>query len=384
MNFKIKSLFFTFLLLLSPAAFADVFETSAKQAIVIDYDSGAILFEKNADERMSPSSMSKVMTMYLVFDALKKGDLNLDDKFLVSEKAWRKKGSKMFVELGNKIKIEDLVRGVVVQSGNDATIVLAEGMAGSEEAFSSALNREAKNLGMSSSHFVNASGWPDPDHYSTARDLAVLARATIKEFPELYKIYAEPEFTYHDIKQANRNPLLGKNLGADGLKTGHTEDGGYGLIGTGVNKDGRRIIFVLNGMESSKERAQESTRLLQWGLNAFKSVNLFHEQNVLGDIPVYLGHKSSVKIMAKESISMLIPKLSARALKIDMTYDTPLKAPIQKGQEVGMIRVYIPEKPAPLEVPLIAAEPVEEMGAALSLVTKARLLTTGQGHFVYE
>ncbi len=384
MNFKIISLFFTLLFLLSPAAFADGFETSAKQAIVIDYESGAILFEKNADERMSPSSMSKVMTMYLVFDALKKGDLDLEDKFLVSEKAWSKKGSKMFVELGNKIKIEDLIRGVVVQSGNDATIVLAEGMAGSEEAFASALNREAKILGMNNSHFVNASGWPDPDHYSTARDLAVLARATIEEFPELYKIYAEPEFTYHDIKQANRNPLLGKNIGADGLKTGHTEDGGYGLIGTGVNKDGQRIIFVLNGMESSKERAQESIRLLQWGLNAFKSVNLFHEQNVLGDIPVYLGNKSSVKIMAKESISMLVPKLSARALKIDMTYDTPLKAPVQKGQEVGMIKVYIPEKPIPLEVPLIAAEPVEEMGSILSLVTKARLLTTGQGHFVYE
>lgn len=353
--------------------------TKAKQAIIIDYNSGMVLFEKDADARMPTSSMSKVMTMYMVFDALKKGKLSLDDTMLVSEKAWKKKGSKMFVPVGKQVKVEDLIRGVIVQSGNDATIVLAEGLAGDEDSFAAALNRKAKGLGMNSSHFMNASGWPDPKHYSTARDLSILASAMIKNFPEYYSYYKEKEFTYSKIRQGNRNPLLYRNIGADGLKTGHTEIGGYGLIGTGV-KDGRRVIIVVNGLASSKERANESTKLLAWGLNGFREVTLFDDQNDLEIASVYLGKKSTVGLRAKTPFSFVIPKLIENDLDIKVNYKSPLKAPITKGQEVGTITISIP-KGEVVEIPLITTEAVEGLSTFAKVIAKARLLTTGRGHF---
>ncbi|HOO82296.1 MAG TPA: D-alanyl-D-alanine carboxypeptidase family protein, partial [Alphaproteobacteria bacterium] len=205
------------------AAHAASIETKAKQAIVVDYETGTVLLSKNMDEQMPTSSMSKVMTMYAVFDSIKNGQISLNDTLPVSEKAWRMGGSKMFVEVDKRVKVEDLIRGVIVQSGNDATVVLAEGLAGSENAFANMINDKATGLGMKNSHFVNASGWPDPEHYSTARDLATLGRAIIHDFPDYYKYYMEKEFTYNNIKQTNRNPLLYRNIGADGIKTGHTE-----------------------------------------------------------------------------------------------------------------------------------------------------------------
>ncbi len=354
--------------------------TLAQQAIIVDYDTGTVLFEKNADEHMPTSSMSKVMTMYLVFDALKKGDIRLDDEFLVSEKAWKKGGSKMFVPVGKKVKIEDLIRGVLIQSGNDATIVLAEGLAGNEDNFALALNRKAKELGMTNSHFMNASGWPDPDHYSTARDLATMATATIRNFPDYYGYYSEKEFKYSGISQPNRNPLLQANIGADGMKTGHTEDGGYGLIGSGLSKDGRRVVMVLNGMSSKAERKNEGRRLLQWGLNGFKTVSLFKDEKILGEAPVYLGINTQVPLQAKEAVQFVVPKIFSRDLKVEIQYDSPLKAPIEKGQEVGVVKVHIP-KGEIIEVPLIATRNVGELGFFPRLIQKARLLTTGQGKF---
>lgn len=358
----------------------DAIETTAKQAIIIDYDTGTVLFEKNADQKMPTSSMSKVMTMYLIFEALQRGDLALDDEFLVSEKAWKKGGSKMFVPVGKKIKIEDLIRGVIIQSGNDATIVLAEGLAGSEEAFAEALNNKARELGMKDSHFMNASGWPNPDHYSTARDLATMGKAIIKNFPDYYGYYAEKSFTFSKIKQTNRNPLLNLNIGADGIKTGHTEDGGYGLIASGMNKDGRRVIMVLNGMESKKERKTESARLLQWALNGFKTVTLFDNEKSLGSAAVYLGVNNKVPLVAKNAVSFVVPKIFVRDLKVEIHYDAPLKAPITKGQKVGTVKVYIP-KGETLEMPLVTSRSVAGIGFFPRLVKKARLLTTGQGKF---
>ncbi|MGH1457201.1 MAG: D-alanyl-D-alanine carboxypeptidase family protein [Alphaproteobacteria bacterium] len=354
-------------------------DTTAKQAIILDFDTGVVLFEKNADARMPTSSMSKVMTMYVVFEAIKNGKLSLEDELLVSEKAWKKGGSKMWVEVNKTAKVEDLVRGVIVQSGNDATIVLAEGLAGSEDAFAAALNRQAKTLGMDSSHFMNASGWPDPDHYSTARDLAKLTVATIRDHPDSYKYYAEPDFTYSNITQPNRNPLLSKGIGADGLKTGHTEDGGYGLIGTGM-KDGRRVIMVLNGMESDKERAQESTRLLQWGLNGFSNVALFENEKILDRVPVYLGQKSSVSVSADHSVLATVPKLYETDMKIELEFRSPIKAPVTKGQEIGVVKVHLP-KGGEVRVPLVAAENVAAMGGVMAFMTKARLLSSGEGYF---
>ncbi|MGH1403288.1 MAG: D-alanyl-D-alanine carboxypeptidase family protein [Alphaproteobacteria bacterium] len=357
----------------------DAARTAAKQAFIIDYDTGAVLFEKSADQQMPTSSMSKVMTMYLVFDALKKGGISLNDTLLVSKKAWQKGGSKMFVPVGEQVKVEDLIRGVIIQSGNDATIVLAEGLAGDEVSFAAALNAKAKELGMNNSHFMNASGWPDPDHYSTARDLSILAISMIQNFPEYYKYYAEAEFSYNGIKQENRNPLLKKSIGADGLKTGHTDIGGYGLIGTGV-KDGRRVVMVLNGMDSKKQRASESTRLLQWALNGFRNITLFDKSNALGSVPVYFGQKSSVKVGAEHSVSLTVPKLFENELKVELIYNAPLKAPFAKGEEVGVVRVHIP-RGKPVDIPLVTTEDVDEMGFFSKLVAKARLLTTGEGHF---
>ncbi len=359
---------------------SETMTTVAKQAIIVDFDTGTVLFEKNADEKMPTSSMSKVISMYLVFEALKKGDLSLDDEFLVSEKAWKKGGSKMFVPVGKKVKIRDLIRGVIIQSGNDATIVLAEGLAGSENDFAYALNKKARELGMTNSNFVNASGWPDPDHYSTARDLSKLAIALIKNFPEYYKIFSEKEFTFSNIKQSNRNPLLYRGIGADGVKTGHTEDGGYGLIGSGVGKDGRRVVMVLNGMASKKERKEESARLLQWALNGFKNVSLFDNGKALGEAEVYLGNKNRVGLKAKEPVTMIVPKIYASDIKVEITYDAPLKAPISKGQEVGVVKVHVPKGDV-IEVPLVAENDVAELGFFAKLIKKSRILTTGQGKF---
>lgn len=376
LSFAFIAFFFVFCASISPSFAID---TDAKQAIIIDYNTGTVLFEKNADTQMPTSSMSKVITMYMVFEALKKGTLSLDDTMMVSEKAWRKKGSKMFVPVGKQVKVEDLIRGVIVQSGNDATIVLAEGLAGDEDSFAAALNRKAKSLGMDNSNFMNASGWPDPDHYSTARDLSILAGAMIKNFPEYYSYYGEKEFTYSKIRQENRNPLLYRNVGADGLKTGHTDIGGYGLIGTGV-KDDRRVIIVVNGLDSSKARANEATRLLAWGLNSFRILSLFDGKKDLDRAPVYLGVKSTVGLQAKEPLSFVVPKLFESDLDVKIRYNAPLKAPIAKGQEVGMIIVSVP-KGGVVEVPLVTTEAVEALGTFAKVVAKARLLTTGQGRF---
>jgi len=358
---------------------ASTIETTAKQAIIIDYNTGTVLFEKNADTQMPTSSMSKVMSMYLVFNALKKGDISLDDTLLVSEKAWRKGGSKMFVPVGKQVKIEDLVRGVIIQSGNDATIVLAEGLGGDEVSFAAALNAKAKELGMAGSHFMNASGWPDPDHYSTARDLATLAAAMIKDFPDYYGYYAEKEFTYNKIRQTNRNPLLYANIGADGLKTGHTKIGGYGLIGTGV-KDGRRVVIVINGLDSKKARKSESIKLLQWGLNGFRNISLFADNKDLDKAPVYFGKQRLVGLRAKSPLDIVVPKLFENDLKIEIKYNAPLKAPITKGQEVGVAIIHVP-KGGVIKVPLVTSEDVGEMSGFSKLIAKARLLTTGQGYF---
>lgn len=369
-----------FLFCIPSFAFAQL-ETAAKQAILIDHDTGQVLFEKNADESMPTSSMSKVMTIYLVFEALKTGQITLDTEFLVSEKAWRKGGSKMFVRVGDHVRVEDLIRGVVVQSGNDATIVLAEGLAGSEDLFADALNAKAKELRMNNTNLMNASGWPDPDHYSTARDLAKLAQAMIRNFPEYYHYYSEPRFRYAEITQENRNPLLSRNIGADGLKTGHTDDGGYGLIGTGVNKDGRRVIMVLNGMESKTERKTESVRMLKWALDSFASVSLFKDGKILEQAPVYLGKRAKVGLQSQQSLQTLVPKLQIKNIRVDVQYDKPLKAPIERGQVVGKILVHVPNKEQAIEVPLVAAEAVEQMSLIFRLLTKARLLVTGAGRF---
>lgn len=349
------------LILAAIPAYAQIqLDTSAKQAYMIDYDTGAVLFEKNANERMPTSSMSKVMTMYMVFDALKHGKITLDTSFMVSENAWRMEGSKMFVEVDKQVRVEDLMRGVIVQSGNDATVVLAEGLSGTESTFAQAMTQKAKELGMTNTNLVNASGWPDENHYSTAHDLAVMARSLIREFPDYYKYYSEKEFTYNKITQANRNPLLYKNIGADGIKTGHTEIAGYGLIGSGV-QNGRRVIFVINGLEDNKARAQEATKMLEFGLKSFANKKLFGKDQAVGAAKVAFGKAAGVPLVMGQDAVVTHSITGLGAIKATLDYKSPLIAPIAKGQEVGVLKVQIGTG-APQTYPVFAGADVPRTG----------------------
>jgi D-alanyl-D-alanine carboxypeptidase (penicillin-binding protein 5/6) len=341
----------------------------------MDYDTGMVLFEKNADVRMPTSSMSKVMTAYMVFDALKSERISLEDEFKVSEKAWRKGGSKMFVEVGDRVKVEDLLRGVIIQSGNDATIVLAEGLSGSEDSFAKTMTMRAHELGMKNSNFVNASGWPDDNHYSTARDLALLGSRLIKDFPEYYHYYSEKEYSYNNIKQRNRNPLLFRDIGADGIKTGHTEDGGYGLIGSGEFA-GRRVVIVVNGLSDEKQRAQESARLLEWGLKGFENVNLFRSGEIVDYAYVIMGKKEQLPLVINDDVTVSVPINVRNDLKVSVTFDEPLQAPVSKGTQIGMVEIDIP-RVTKLQYPLYAGEDIEALGFFASTIAKAKLFISG-------
>ncbi len=373
-------LFVGFAALLSPAAQAlTADELAAKQAYVIDYDTGAVLLEKNSNERMPTSSMSKVMTMYVVFDALDKGRLRMDDKLPVSEKAWRMQGSKMFVAVGDQVRVEDLIRGVIIQSGNDAAIVLAEGLSGSEEAFATAMNEMAAELGMKDSHFINASGWPDPDHYSTAHDLAILARALIERFPNYYKFYSETEYSYNNIKQGNRNPLLYRNIGADGVKTGHTDQAGYGLIGSGT-RDGRRVIFAMNGLESMQARADVGAKLMTWGLSGFINLSPYAGGRVVTEARVVLGEKASVPLKLGRTFNVTVPRVGGgQGIKLEAEFKEPLMAPLKIGDEVGMVRVQMAGTAEPITLPLVVAENIPQMGLIPRTFAKAIYSLTGRG-----
>ncbi len=339
---------------------ASAYESRAREAILIDAETGAVLFEKNADAAMPPASMSKIMTIYLVFEALKDGRLSLDDGLTVSEKAWRMGGSKMFVEVGKQVRVEDLLRGVIVQSGNDACIVLAEGLAGSEEAFAEAMTRKARELGLENSTFANATGWPDPDQRMTARDLAILSLRTIEDFPEFYHYYSETSFTFTNIKQGNRNPLLYRNTGADGLKTGHTDEAGYGIAASAL-RDGRRLIVVLNGLDSMKARAEESHRLIAWGFREFDNYVLFKAGETVEESPVWQGQADTVPLVLPEDLTVTLPRKSRRQMTVKVVHDGPIPAPIEEGQQVATLLITAPETDA-IEVPLLAGAAVERLG----------------------
>jgi serine-type D-Ala-D-Ala carboxypeptidase (penicillin-binding protein 5/6) len=353
-------------------------DTQATHAMIIEAETGAVLLDKGADERMPPASMSKVMTAYVVFDLLKQGRAKLEDELPVSEHAWRTQGSKMFVPLGGRIKIEDLVRGMIVQSGNDACIVLAEGLAGSEAAFVDLMNQKAKEIGLTNSHFADVNGLPDPDHYMTAHDLATLAQRTIKDFPEYYHYYAEKDFAFNNINQGNRNPLIYRDVGADGLKTGHTEEAGYSLLAS-VHRDKRRIIMVLGGLPTMKARAQESERLIEWAFREFNDYHLFSAGDKVDDAEVWLGTEAKVPLTVAKDLVVTMPRKSRKDMKVVIDYDKPVAAPIGQGQEIGKVAVAAPDM-APVETPLIAAAPVDRMGPLGRMVMVAAHLIWGNRH----
>ncbi len=350
-----------FCLVFSYSASAQDFQTSAKQAIIMDYGSGSVLFQKNADQPMPPASMAKLMTMEVVFNALRTGQLTQESVFTISEDAWRRGGSgsggsSMFAKLNSDVKLIDLMRGVIVQSGNDASIAVAEGMAGSEVGFAGLMNERARKIGLRNSQFRNSTGLPHPEQLVTARDLAYLARHVIKTYPTQYQIYSEPEFTWNRIRQRNRNPLLGRVEGADGLKTGYTEASGYGLVGS-AQRDGRRIIMVLNGMESKKARSAEAVKLMRWAFRAFQTIRLFDADEIVGEAAVYGGEKSGVALKAEGPLSIFVPIGFRDRLKADIVFQGPIPAPVESGQQVAMLQVKVNGK-ITQETPLYTAEDV--------------------------
>jgi D-alanyl-D-alanine carboxypeptidase (penicillin-binding protein 5/6) len=336
-------------------------ETSAREVLLMDHDTGAILLEKNADLPMPPASMSKIMTVFMVFEALREGRINLDSTLPVSEKAWRMGGSKMFVEVGSEVRIEDLLRGVIVQSGNDACIVLAEGLAGSEEAFAELMTKRAKEIGMRDSSFANSTGWPDPNHRMSARDLAHLATLIIRDFPEYYGFFAEKEFVWSEIRQGNRNPMLYRNIGADGLKTGHTEEAGYGLTASAV-QDGRRLTLVVTGLGSVKERATEATKLLTWGIRQFDNYALLTAGEEVAEASVWLGEASSVPLVTTEDVVVTLGRDARRDMKVSVSYDGPVPSPVTSGERIGQLTITAPGMDEPKVVPLVAGADVPRLG----------------------
>jgi D-alanyl-D-alanine carboxypeptidase (penicillin-binding protein 5/6) len=354
---------------------AQAIETEAKQAILVEWETNAVLLERAADELMPPSSMSKMMTAYLVFEGLRDGRLSLDDTLPVSKAAWKMGGSKMFVEVDTEVGVEDLLRGIIVQSGNDACLVVAEGLAGSDEAFAQEMTRRGREMGLADTVFTNSTGWPDPEHLTTARDLALLARRTIEDFPDYYHYYAETTFTFNGIRQGNRNPLLYKNMGADGLKTGHTKAAGYGLTAS-VERGGRRLILVLNGLPSARTRSVEARRLVEWGFREFDNYPLFKAGETVAEAEVWLGDKAEVPLVAESDVVVTVPRKSRRNMRVSVSYDGPIPTPIEKGAVIAKL-VVSAEGIEPIEVPLAAGGDVKRLGPIRKLGAVLKYLIWG-------
>ena len=343
------------------AAKSNDFQTTAPHVMLLDVESGSVLFEKNADEATPPSSMAKMMTTEVVFHELVQGHIKADDEFMVSEDAWRRGGapshtSSMFVPIHSRVRVEDLLHGAIIMSGNDACIALAEGVAGSEEKFAQMMNRRAHELHLAKSYFTNATGLPDPAQKMTVRDLARLARHIIRTYPQYYPIFGQHEFTWNKIRQQNRNPLLTMNIGADGLKTGFTNDGGYGLAGSAV-QNGTRLLVVVNGLKTAKERADEAKKVLEFGYRGFETRPLFAAGQVIGSAKLFGGASGSVPLVGDGPISVVMPKNASERLVAKIVYSGPVPAPVTRGQELASLNVYRGDMLVS-EAPLYAAEDV--------------------------
>ena len=350
----------------------DHITTVAEYAHIIDFDSNRVLLSKNADSPMKPASMAKIMTMYIVFSLISEGSLSLEDEFLVSEKAWKMGGSRSFLDVGTRVSIEELINGIAVQSGNDAAVVIAEGISGSEEAFSDEMNSFAKKLGLNDTNFTNSTGWPDDNLITTARDLATLTAALIRDFPSetyplLYPVFAKTNYTYNNIKQGNRNPLINKSPGADGLKTGHTKESGYGLVGS-ANRNGQRVIMVLNGMKSKKQRALESNRLMDFMFREFRKYTFYREGEIVSTANVWLGKEAKIPLVLETELSRVLSRSERSNTKITINYDDPIQAPLSFGDEVGTL--WLEVNSVREEIPIIAGKDVGQL-PILNRVTEA-------------
>ena len=350
--------------------------SNAKQAVLIDADTGYVLYEKNADELTAPSSMSKMMTVYLIFEKLQNGTLSLTDQLEVSKAAWAKRGSRMFLEENSQVSVEDLLRGIIVQSGNDACVVIAEAFSGTEENFSEELNIKAREIGLENSNFTNSTGWPDEGHLSTARDLSIIAIKTVQNFPEYYHFYAEESFEYNGINQRNRNTLLNKPVGVDGLKTGHTQAGGYGLAASALRKN-QRLIMVINGLSSNKERTAEAIKLLEWGYRNFTNFDLLKEGMIVLQAKVWLGDKKTVPLVINEDTKITIPNESREQLQFKVEYDSPISAPIEEGTKIAELEITAPGIDS-LRIPLYAGSTITSLGPLSKLLSVVNYLVWGE------
>ena len=331
-----------FLLILTPASNAAYIDTDAEVAVVIDGHTGKVLFSKNKDKKTYPASMTKIMTTLIIFEKLANETLSLDDKFLVSEKAWREReGSSMFVEVDKEIRVEDLLRGIIVQSGNDACIVVAENIAGTEESFAKMMTQKAKEIGMKNTNFTNSTGMYDKDNYSTVYDIALLSMYLINEYPQYYHMFAETEFEWSGIKQNNRNSLLYKNMGVDGLKTGHLSKSGYGLAASAVDQN-RRVISVVNGFENTQKRTQGSSRLITWAFREFTNLKLFEKDNIVGQVEILSASNKASDVSTSEEIIITVPKSKRDELITNIVVDENISAPLNAGDKIGYLEVSIP------------------------------------------
>lgn len=362
------------------SALAQLYETKAKTAMLIDFDTGTVLFEKDADTKFPPASLAKLMTMEVVFNALKTGKLKLSDTFFVSENAWRNGGaesggSTMFAKLNSEIGLSDLIQGVIIQSANDGCIIIAEGMAGSEAGFAGLMNERAKAIGLKGSFFTNSTGLPDPQQHVTARDLAQLARHIIREYPEYFRFYSQESFTWNNITQKNRNPLLTMGIGADGMKTGYTEESGYSIVGT-VKRGEQRLIAVLLGMETMNERAEESRKILDWGSRAFEKVRLYDAGEVIGEASVYGGTKPGVGVVGQTPVEIYLPIGFRDRIRAQITYTGPLVPPVEQGARIATLKVWIGDALSQ-ETPLYAGETVDQGGLQRRAIDALRELALG-------
>lgn len=364
-NFRLLG--FSCLLMASAAVAAD-FDTTASYAYLVDYDTGAVLLDKGGDELMAPASMSKLMTAYIVFDKLQKGQLSLTDEFEVSENAWRKGGEKsgsstMFLKPHSKVKLDDLLKGIIVQSGNDACITVAENIAGSEQNFAAEMTIKARELGLPKSTFKNATGWPDKEHLMTPKELAQLTKLIIQNFPEYYPYYSIKSFKYNGINQENRNPLLYSMPDqADGVKTGHTGKSGHGLVGSAKSKDGkRRLILVVNGLKTMKDRGMEAKRIMEWGFREFDNYSLFAPGQTVERIPVWMGTQKTVPVTLKDPALVTLNRLDKLNTKVTVTADGPVKAPVHQGDKVAELNILLKDG-TKYSFPLIAQENIGKIG----------------------
>ncbi len=370
-----KFIYYSLFIIIITTSSSKGVDTKATHAIILDFDTNDILYEKNSHIHTPPASMTKIMTSYIVFDRIKNSNLKLNDEFIVSEKAYKKGGSRMFLEMNSKVSVEDLLYGVIVQSGNDASIVIAENISGSESAFADLMNEYSKKLGMKRTNFVNSSGWPHPNHYSTMYDLAILSKAIISDFPELYKIFSEKKFKYNKIMQLNRNVLLKYFKGADGLKTGYVKDSGYGIVVSSL-RDNRRIILAVNGLESKKSRVEEATRLLNWAYINTKKVKLLSKDQILTEADVWLGKDKKVNLISEISLFATLTSEQESNIKTKLIYNKPINAPIQKGQKVGKIVIEISKRP-PIEIALLAKDEVKMVNPIIRIFSGINYLIFG-------